>query len=99
VRIVDDESRVRRLAEAALADARSVGLECAASVDYELRVSFPDFAALRRRLVGVDAARAPLFDRRAADLSAAFDELGEAAGSSNARAFRQPMRAWVLRPF
>jgi SAM-dependent methyltransferase len=94
LRRVDDETEVRTAAQAAVAGAP--GFERAATVEYDRRMRFADFAALRRVVVGVDPARAPEFDAAADELAVTFAGLGEPDGEGG-RWLNQPMRVDVLR--
>ncbi|HEX3975596.1 MAG TPA: methyltransferase domain-containing protein [Solirubrobacteraceae bacterium] len=96
--LVEDELEVRRAAQAALADAGRLGLERAASVDYDVTICLPDVAALRARTVSVDPERAPVFDARRDEIAAAFARLGTPGERPGERCFAAPMRADVLRP-
>ena len=95
--LVEDEEEVRKAAQHALAEAWLAGLDRVSSVDYDVRLRIADLAALRTRVVNVDPERADVFDSREAELTAAFERLGEPDGSGG-RSFLQPMRADVLRP-
>lgn len=95
--LVEDEEEVRKAAQHALAEAWLAGLDRVSSVDYDVRLLIADLAALRTRVVNVDPERADVFDSREAELTAAFERLGEPDGSGG-RSFLQPMRADVLRP-
>ncbi len=96
-RLVEDEVDVRAAAQDTVARAQETGLECAATVDYEVRVCLGGFESLRTRIVSVDPARAAVFDARRAELAEAFARLGEPGAQPGSRCFIQPMRADVLR--
>jgi len=95
-RLVEDELEARGAAQGALARAACAGLARTVTVDYEVRLSVAGVVALRGRLVGADPARGPIFDARRAQLTAAFERLGEAGEQPGERCFVQPMRADVL---
>jgi len=97
-RLVEDEVEVRAAAQAAVADAGRAGLDRATTVDYDVPLSIAGVPALRARVVAVDPARASRFDERSAELTAAFERLGEPGERAGERRFLQPMRADVLRP-
>ena len=89
VRLVDDETRVRRLAhEAILRAAPRLGAHT--QLVLTQTVTHRDLDSVRRRLVGVDARRREALDGVGDGLAHAFERLGEhgEAGSS----FEQPMR-------
>jgi SAM-dependent methyltransferase len=97
-RMVEDEVEVRAAAQAALAHAADAGLQRAATVDYEVRLSVAGLEALRDRVVSVDPRRVEWFDAREDELSAALERLGEPGERAGERQFLVPMRADVLRP-
>jgi SAM-dependent methyltransferase len=94
VSIVDDETEVREAAQRAIADAGRAGLERVAAVEYAVAGVTSGIGALRRRVVGVDPARAEIFDAREPQLAEAFARLGTPVGGG--RRFEAPMRADVL---
>jgi SAM-dependent methyltransferase len=96
--LVEDELEVRRAAQAALADAGRVGLERAATIDYDVTICLDGVDAFRARTVSVDPERAPVFDARRDEIAAAFERLGSAGERPGQRCFTAPMRADVLRP-
>jgi SAM-dependent methyltransferase len=96
--LVEDELDVRRVAQAALADAAQAGLERAVTVDYEIIVCLAGVDALRERTVSVDPERGPVFDARRDEIAAAFARLGTPGERPGERCFVAPMRADVLRP-
>lgn len=96
VKLVQDEDHVRAAAQAALAQAEGVGLRRTDTIEYDVGARLTDLAALRRRIVSVDPARAQRFDARQAELAEAFSQLGVEVDGG--RTFTQPVRADVLRP-
>lgn len=95
--LVEDEREVRAGAQNALAQAALAGLDCVSTVDYDVRLWIADLAALRARITSVDPDRAATFDAREAQLTNAFQALGDAGEQAGERCFLQPMRADVLR--
>jgi SAM-dependent methyltransferase len=93
--LVEDERGVRDAAQVTLGAAGRFGLARARSVEYEVEAEICGPEALRRRIVDVDPARAPVFAQRAEEIAVAFARLGE-PGSNGGRRFRQPMRVDVL---
>ncbi|UGS35560.1 class I SAM-dependent methyltransferase [Capillimicrobium parvum] len=96
IRRVDDETKVRELAQAAIARADGAGFERAATVEYDRRMRLADVAAVRRLVVGVDPARAAAFDASVDEIARDFEALGEPDGDGGGRWFGQPMRADLL---
>ncbi|HEY5188070.1 MAG TPA: class I SAM-dependent methyltransferase [Solirubrobacteraceae bacterium] len=90
--LVEDEREARAAAQRTLDQAGEFGLGRARTVDYEVEAEIPSVEALRRRIVGVDPERAPLFAQRADEIALAFAGLGEPVAGGGRR-FRQPMRA------
>ncbi|MGZ4275060.1 MAG: class I SAM-dependent methyltransferase [Solirubrobacteraceae bacterium] len=72
VALVDDETRVRALAQAAIARCGLVERE----LRFDVPVRLDSLAALRERIVGADPARAATFDARRDELSARLSALG-----------------------
>ena len=97
VSLVEDELEVRRAAQRAIANADVAGLSHETTLEYEVEVELSGLDALRARTVAVDAARARVFEARAAEIAEAFTQLGEATGRGLERRFVVPMRADVLR--
>jgi ubiquinone/menaquinone biosynthesis C-methylase UbiE len=95
VSLVEDEREVRAAAQRAIAEAS--WFDRLGAVEYEVRVCLPGLAALRERTVSVDPTRASLFDARTAELTEAFERLGEPGERPGERCFLQPMRADLLR--
>jgi SAM-dependent methyltransferase len=96
VRMVEDEREVRAEAQRVIAACGTAGLRRERTVEYQLISEIAHLEVLRSRVVGVDPARGPEFDRRRDELGAAFERYGEPL-SSGARRFVQPMRADLLR--
>lgn len=71
-RLVEDETEVRAAAQAALADAPSLGLAPVGSHTYRQRRRYRDVGDVRTQTVAVDPSRAAAFDRNAAAIEAAF---------------------------
>jgi SAM-dependent methyltransferase len=94
VKLVEDEDHVRAMARRALDDAGAAGLERVTALEYDVAGWLADVAALRRRVVSVDAARAARFDTHRAQLTEAFHRLG--GERDGGRSFTQPMRAELL---
>jgi SAM-dependent methyltransferase len=97
VSLVEDELEVRRAAQQALTRATAAGLERVTTIEYDVRVCIRDLAMLRKRIVSVDPQRAETFDSRRAQVTEAFERLGEPGARDGERCFVQPMRAEVLR--
>jgi SAM-dependent methyltransferase len=74
VALVDDETEVRALAQAAI---RSSGLRIEHELRFDVPVALAGFDALRERIVGADPARAERFAAREAELRAGFAALGD----------------------
>ncbi|MGH2896976.1 MAG: class I SAM-dependent methyltransferase, partial [Solirubrobacteraceae bacterium] len=96
--LVEDESQVRRAAQAALAGAGRVGLERAVTVDYDVTICLDGVDGFRARTVSVDPERGPVFDARRDEIAVAFARLGTPGEPPGQRCFVAPMRADVLRP-
>jgi SAM-dependent methyltransferase len=96
--LVEDELEVRRATQAALAEARRVGLERAVTTDYDVTICLPDVEAFRARTVSVDPERAGMFEARRDEIARAFARLGTPGDRPGERCFTAPMRADVLRP-
>jgi SAM-dependent methyltransferase len=61
VRLVDDETEVRALAQEALARASAAGLQRECQLRFDVPVALTSFDALRARIVGADPSRAGRF--------------------------------------
>lgn len=90
LRWVDDETEIRAAAQAALADAASVGLIPVADQFYDHVEEFSDFEDFKRRAVLVDAARTEALIRHEASVRDAFHTHGEA--TAHGLRFVQPVR-------
>ncbi len=95
--VIDDESRIRAAAQAAIAAAVERGV-CALDTRFdfgrdEVYADLADFAA---RIAAVDAARARAIDAQRAALQAAL--AAEAVPGPDGLVLHQPMRAHLLRP-
>ncbi len=93
-RLVDDETEVYAAAQATLRTVESVGLRQIARRDYAESYHYPDFAAYRTTMVGVDAGRAARFDANRSEIEAAFHRHGRTTGSG--KVFDQPCQAVLL---
>jgi SAM-dependent methyltransferase len=91
VRMVDDETRVRALAQEAVSRAP---LRLERELRLEAPVRLPSFAAFRDMVTLADAARASVFAAREAELRAAYDA---AAGPDGALALSSPYVVHLLR--
>jgi SAM-dependent methyltransferase len=95
-RLIEDETRVRDQAQAALdraADGLFVEL---ARREAAMTIPFADFEGLCERLISVEPSRAVAIEEQATALRAAFDRVGRPAGSG--REFDQPVRVNLLAP-
>ena len=91
VQIVDDETRVRALAQEAVARAP---LPVVRELRFDSTVRLASFAALRDLITLADASRAATFAAREDDLRAAYDAL---AGPDGELAVASPYVVHVLR--
>jgi SAM-dependent methyltransferase len=82
VRLVDDETEVRALAQAALAGASAVGLQCEHELRFDVPVTLNGFDALRARIVGADPSRAGRFAQLEGVLRERYGALAAADGSA-----------------
>lgn len=95
VRPVDDETEIRALAQAAIADALAAGrLRCLKEVEFEDRRVFSSPAAFLARVVEVDPARAAVAEREKDNVAAIIARVGEATEAGTA--LLQPHRAHLL---
>jgi SAM-dependent methyltransferase len=97
-RMVDDETEVRAVAQAALSEASAAGLERTCTIDYEAPLTIAGLAGLRARVVAADPRRAARFDELGPELEAGLERLGAPSERPGERRFLHPMRADVLRP-
>jgi SAM-dependent methyltransferase len=96
-RLVDDETEVRRAAQAALARAPNAGLQRETTVDYDAPLSISGLPGLRARVVAADPRRAARFEELGAELAEGLERLGAPGKRPGERRFLHPMRADVLR--
>lgn len=94
-RLVDDETEVRALAQAALDDAPAIGFEVLVSDGFDSRTVYPDFAAWEHRMVGIDPSRADAVADHRDELERRFAHFGTAV--DDGMAFTQPNIFRVLR--
>lgn len=95
-RMVDDETKVRAAAQAALSKASEAGLRRATTIDYDAPLTIDGLPGLRSRVVAADPARAGRFDELAAELAEGLERLGEPGHRPGEWRFLHPMRADVL---
>jgi hypothetical protein len=95
-RAVDDETRVRAAAQAALDRAGAPGSSLVETAQREdtVAIRLASFEALRRLMTGVDPDRASAIEAREPTLREAFGRLGHSSG--DLRVFEQPVRVRVL---
>jgi SAM-dependent methyltransferase len=75
-KLIDDETEVRALAQAALDDAPGIGFELLASDGFDASTVYADFAAWEHRMVGVDPSRADAIDDHRDELERRFAHFG-----------------------
>jgi hypothetical protein len=85
VALIDDEREVRALAQAAITGTRAFTRE--RTVEYDVPLRVPSFAAFRERVVAADPSRAETFAAREGELRERFAALAEDTA---------PMRADLL---
>lgn len=88
VRMVDDETEVRALAQAALDQAGEIGFELLVHDGFVSQSVFADFAAWEHDVVGVDPGRETALAARRNEVEARFDAVGEQVEAGTA--FDQP---------
>ena len=96
VSLVEDETAVRAAAQQALRRAGAVGLRRIGGERYETAGMFAGLDDVRERIIGVDPARAPVFDARREELQRRFDAGGTWI-EGVAKEFRSAQQAVVLR--
>lgn len=95
VKLVDDETEVRRLAQAAIALAVEQGwLTRRDEASLLAEVVYQDLEAVRRNIVNIDASRAAAFEARRDEVLRVFESGG--TPTDRGRLFRQPFRLDVL---
>ena len=98
LRLIDDETQVRRMAQSTIAEgARQGAFHIAQTFHYVRRQSFADSMEFLTHAAAVDPARAAVVNQRRAELERAFLEMGHLAQDGRT-IFDQPIRAHVLRP-
>jgi ubiquinone/menaquinone biosynthesis C-methylase UbiE len=95
VSLVEDETEARAAAQAALATAPDHGFTSLTTERYETAGVYGDLEDVRRQFVGVDPARAPVFDAHRAELEQRLRSGGTPV-ADGIREFRQPQRVEVL---
>jgi SAM-dependent methyltransferase len=95
IRIIDDETEVRALAQAALTRAGAAGFEPLTTTGFVSRMRLPSAEALASRVVGVDPSRAARMAERRDEFLARFAELATPDGDSFC--FDQENRVAVFR--
>jgi SAM-dependent methyltransferase len=92
---VEDETRVRALAQASLERAGAGAFVELTRRDAVMMARFKDFEALRHRMIAVDPARAAVVEEQERALRTAFERLGHS--SERGREFEQPLRVRLLK--
>ncbi len=82
IRIIDDETEVRALAQAALTRAAAAGFEPVTTTGFVSRMRLASAEALASRVVGVDPSRAARMAERRDEFLARFAELATPDGDS-----------------
>jgi SAM-dependent methyltransferase len=95
VRMIDDETEVRALAQQAVAEWGAAKKVVPDEVVWDAPVLFPDVDALSRKLVAVDPRRAEIVEREQAELVQRFHALAER--TDKGQMFRQPMTMHLFR--
>jgi SAM-dependent methyltransferase len=83
VKLVDDETEVRALAQQALTRAAEAGLERERELHFEVPVVLSSFDAVRARVVGADPSRADRFMELEPHLRERYSALAEPDGSAS----------------
>jgi SAM-dependent methyltransferase len=96
VRLIEDETEVRTVAQRLLDDPAPAGLRVAQVVEYDLRPTFDDFDAFAAHVASVDPHRGPVIAASRAELEATYERLAGVDPASGLRTFRQAMRVHVL---
>lgn len=91
---IEDETRVRALAQASLERAGGGAFTEVTRRDAVMMARFKDFEALRRRMIAVDPDRLVAVEEQQSALCAAFERLGRSA--ERGREFEQPLRVRLL---
>jgi ubiquinone/menaquinone biosynthesis C-methylase UbiE len=94
-RLVDDETEVRALAQAAIARAASGAFVLDQTTTYTTRSSYPDVAAWEHHVVGIDPQRAQALQDHREEVVRRFHEL--AIPTDQGFAFDQEQRVAILR--
>lgn len=95
VSLIDDETEVRALAQAALAHATSLGFELVHETAYASRMLLDSAEGFAKRIVGIDPSRAARMAERHDEFIATFERLAERVDGKYA--FDQQVRVRVLR--
>ena len=95
LKLVEDETEVRREAHRALLTADTVGLRMVREDIYDTRLVETSWPATRARFLAANPARAAMLGRNEDQLALLFEQLGEPV--ADGRAFSQPMRLNLLR--
>ncbi len=95
--VVEDEREVRAAAQRAVADAGTVGLDRARTLEYDVRFCLADLDAFAARIISVDPSRREVFEAHKAELAEAFTRLGSPGERLGERCFLAPMRVDLLR--
>jgi SAM-dependent methyltransferase len=83
VKLVDDETEVRALAQQALARASAAGLQCDRELRFDVPVTLQSFDAVRARVVGADPSRAARFMELEPQLRERYGVLAAPDGSAS----------------
>jgi SAM-dependent methyltransferase len=97
LRLVDDETAVRALAQRALATVAPHTLELVARRRLDVHEPTPDIEALRDRVVLADPRRAASLDAVEPELRDRFERLAETDPATGTRGLRQPLQVHLLR--